>query len=61
MRQFKFQPEKIQVGMVDHYVKSSIDCSWLARIFIRVEDEQHLSALKRIGRDSAQTGLNRGS
>jgi hypothetical protein len=61
MRQFKFQPEKIQVGMVYHYVKSNIDGSWPARIFIRVEDEQHLSALKRIGRDSAQTGLNRGS
>lgn len=43
---FNFQPEKIQTGLVYCYVKSNIDGSWPARIFIRIEDEQNLDVWK---------------
>jgi hypothetical protein len=46
LHSFKFQPEKIQTGMVYHYLKSNIDGSWPARIFIRVEDVENLDVWK---------------
>lgn len=44
--QFKYQPEQIQSGAVYHYIKSNIDGSYPARIYIRVTDTDNLDVWK---------------
>ncbi len=44
--QFAYRPELIETGTVYHYVKSNIDGSYPARIFIYVKDNDHLEVLK---------------
>ena len=44
--QFKYQPEKIQVGTVYHYTKSNLDGTYPARIYIRVMDRENLDVWK---------------
>jgi hypothetical protein len=44
--QFLYRPELIEAGMVYHYIKSNIDGSYPARIFIYVSDHDHLKVLK---------------
>jgi hypothetical protein len=44
--QFKYQPENIESGTVYHYIKSNIDGSYPARIFIRLMDEENLDVWK---------------
>jgi len=44
--QFKYQPEKIQLGRVYHYIKSNIDGSYPARVYIRVMDTDNLDVWK---------------
>ena len=44
--QFSFHPELIDPGTVYQYIKSNIDGSYPARIFIYVRDHDHLDVLK---------------
>jgi len=44
--QFKYQPETIQSGTVYHYIKSNIDGSYPARVYIRVMDTDNLEVWK---------------
>jgi hypothetical protein len=44
--QFKYQPEKAQPGTVYQYIKSNIDGSSPARIYIRMPDEQIIDVWK---------------
>jgi hypothetical protein len=43
---FLYRPELIEPGTVYHYIKSNIDGSYPARIFIHVRDNDHLEVLK---------------
>ena len=45
-RQFKYQPEKTQPGTVYQYIKSNIDGSSPARVYIRMPDEQIIDVWK---------------
>jgi len=72
--QFSYHPELIGVGTVYHYIKSNIDGSYPARMFIYVQEYDHLrfSNLKSmdwmprsfgrtsIGKHSQQTDSSRG-
>jgi len=44
--QFKYQPEKIQSGTVYHYIKSNIDGSYPAHVYIRVMDTDNIDVWK---------------
>ena len=44
--EFSYRPELIEPGTVYHYIKSNIDGSYPARIFIYVRDNDHLEVLK---------------
>lgn len=44
--QFSFQPQKVRAGTVYHYIKSNIDGSYPARIYIRLMDEDQLDVWK---------------
>jgi len=46
VEQFKYQPEKIQAGAVYHYIKSNLDGSSPARVYIRVRDVLNLDVWK---------------
>ena len=46
LTQFKFQPEKIQVGEVYHYTKSNLDGTYPARVYIRTVDAENLEVGK---------------
>lgn len=46
MDQFSYRPELIEAGTVYHYIKSNIDGSYPARIFIYIADNDHLEVLK---------------
>ncbi len=46
LNQFKYQPEKINIGTVYHYTKSNLDGSNPARIYIRVMDNENLDVWK---------------
>lgn len=46
IHQFTYRPEFIEAGTVYHYVKSNIDGSYPARIFIYIRDPDHLEVLK---------------
>lgn len=43
---FTYRPEFIEAGAVYHYMKSNIDGSYPARIFIYIKDNDHLEVLK---------------
>jgi len=44
--QFKYQPEKINIGTVYHYTKSNLDGTYPARIYIRLMDKENLDVWK---------------
>ncbi|HSL31657.1 MAG TPA: GNAT family N-acetyltransferase [Anaerolineales bacterium] len=44
--EFCFRPDRVHVGTVFHYLKSNIDGSYPARIFIHIPDHEHLEVLK---------------
>jgi hypothetical protein len=46
IEQFKYQPNKIDVGTVYHYIKSNIDGSYPARVYIRLVDHENLDVWK---------------
>ena len=46
VEQFKYQPEKIDVGTVYHYIKSNIDGSYPARFYIRLVNRENLDIWK---------------
>lgn len=46
IEQFLYRPELVEAGTVYHYIKSNIDGSYPARIFIYVLDHDHLEVLK---------------
>ena len=46
VHQFTYRPEFIEVGTIYYYIKSNIDGSYPARIFIYVRDPDHLEVLK---------------
>lgn len=46
LAQFKFQPQKIQVGEVYHYTKSNLDGTYPARVYIRTMDAENLEVWK---------------
>jgi hypothetical protein len=43
---FRYQPEKIDVGTVYHYLKSNIDRTSPARVFLFIASKTHLEVLK---------------
>ena len=44
--QFTYRPELIEPGTVYHYIKSNMDGSYPARIYIHIKDNDHLEVLK---------------
>ena len=46
MDKFSYRPELIEPGTVYHYIKSNMDGSYPARIFIYIRDNDHLEVLK---------------
>ena len=44
--QFQYQPHKVKTGTVYQYIKSNIDGSYPARVYIRMMDEEHLDVWK---------------
>ena len=46
IEQFLYRPELVEAGTLYHYIKSNIDGSYPARIFIYVSDHDHLEVLK---------------
>ena len=46
LHDFCLQPDRFQVGTVFHYIKSNIDGSYPAQVFIHIPDHDHLEVLK---------------